>query len=107
MDADVQQHTLRDRIAELECPPAARQKPGFRTVKSRGDLVKVPGLPPALALYTIYDDIYLRWRGLPARHHAGIAFRTNHHLVPDQRRAPVDQLSPKTRAKIVSTCLVW
>lgn len=57
---------LRARVAQLEQElEEARKKPSFWTVSDWKDAVKLIGLPLAffLSLYSLYDDVWLRWRG--------------------------------------------
>ena len=60
---------LRERVAQLEQElEEARKKPSFWTVSDWKDAVKLIGLPLALvlSLYSLYDDVWLRWRGQDA-----------------------------------------
>lgn len=58
--------TLRTRVEQLNQELAeAKQKPSFWAISDWQDAVKVIGLPLAfvLSLFTLYDDVWLRWRG--------------------------------------------
>lgn len=60
---------LRERVTQLEQElEEARKKPSFWTVSDWKDAVKLIGLPLALvlSLYSLYDDVWLRWRGQDA-----------------------------------------
>ncbi len=70
MSADDDELTrLRETVAQLEQElEEARKKPSFWAVSDWKDAVKVIGLPLALvlSLYSLYDDVWLRWRGQDA-----------------------------------------
>jgi len=60
---------LRESVAQLEQElEEARRKQSFWAVSDWKDAVKLIGLPLALALslYSLYDDVWLRWRGQDA-----------------------------------------
>lgn len=60
---------LRARVAQLEQElEEALKKPSFWVVSDWKDAVKLIGLPLALvlSLYSLYDDVWLRWRGQDA-----------------------------------------
>jgi len=60
---------LRQKVAQLEQElEEARKTPSFWSVSDWKDAVKLIGLPLALALglYSLYDDVWLRWRGQDA-----------------------------------------
>ncbi len=70
MNAEVDELTrLRERVAQLEQElEEAWKKPSFWSVSDWKDAVKLIGLPLALllSLYSLYDDVWLRWRGQDA-----------------------------------------
>lgn len=60
---------LREKVAQLEQElEEARKEPSFWSVSDWKDAVKLIGLPLALALglYSLYDDVWLRWQGQDA-----------------------------------------
>ena len=70
MNAETDELTkLRQRVAQLEQElEEARKKSSFWSVSDWKDAVKLIGLPLALilSLYSLYDDVWLRWRGQDA-----------------------------------------